>query len=251
GMGGFASAPGGLAAKLAGIPVVVHEQNAAAGRANRLLCKVARQTLTGFPNALPGGRWVGNPARAEFFVRRPKNADAPRRLLVLGGSQGAQIFNQTVPAALARLPGGFTVAHQCGRGNLPAVRRAYDAAGRDAEICEFMDDVAARMMAADLVVSRAGAATLAELAAAAAAAFLVPYPHAGGHQRHNAAFFTEKGAAFSCEERDFGAEKLAAFFAAMTRPMLADAARRAGELARPDAAAAVAEACLAEAKHAP
>ena len=253
GMGGYASAPGGLAAKVAGVPLVVHEQNAAAGRANRLLCKFARQILTGFPGALPGGRWVGNPARAEFFAARKENGGGPpRRLLVLGGSQGAQVLNRAVPEALSRLPDEFIVAHQCGLGNSESVRRAYETAGRRADVREFMDDVAAQMAAADLVVSRAGASTLSELAAAGAAAFLVPYPHAAdGHQNRNAEFFTEKGAAFGCEERRMDAGTLAEFFSTMTRPMLEEAARRARELARPDAAAEVAKACLAEAKDAP
>ncbi|MGI9306629.1 MAG: undecaprenyldiphospho-muramoylpentapeptide beta-N-acetylglucosaminyltransferase [Gammaproteobacteria bacterium] len=252
GMGGYAAAPGGLAAKTAGVPVVVHEQNAVAGRANRLLCKIADQTLTGFPGVLPNGRWVGNPVRAEFFAAvRPQTSGPLRRLLVLGGSQGARALNETVPAALARLPADFAVFHQCGRGNLDAARRAYQAAGRRAEVCEFMDDVAAQMAAADLILSRAGAATLAEIAATGGAALLIPYPFAaGGHQRRNAEFFAEKGAAFHREEEELTAEWLADFLAQTTRPMLAETGRKARELARPNAAADVAEACLAEANHA-
>lgn len=254
--GGYAAAPGGLAAKIVGAPLIIHEQNAVAGRANRLLCKIARRICTGFPDVLPGGSWTGNPARREFFACPPPEErlasdSPPRRLLVLGGSQGARALNETIPAALAKLPDEFRVVHQCGRGNARDTENAYRDSERRAEVCEFLDDVAARMAAADLVICRAGAATLAELAAAGAASLLVPYPFAAAdHQNVNARFWEKHGAAFVRAQKDLDAEKLAAFLSETTRPMLLRTAAAARSLARPHAAAEVADACLAEAKHA-
>lgn len=255
GMGGYAAAPGGVAAKLSGIPLLVHEQNAVAGRANRMLHKIAQKVLTGFPNALASGDWVGNPVREEFCRQRPPQERAlsvpPRRLLILGGSQGAQILNTQIPAALARLPEQFSIVHQCGRGHAKATVAAYQQASRPAAVHEFMEDVAAPMAAADLVICRAGAATLAELAAVGAAALLVPYPFAAAnHQSHNAKFFIERGAAVGCEQEQLSGEWLAGFLGGLSMPMLLDMAQAARKLAKPEAAAAVAAACLAEAGHA-
>lgn len=251
GMGGYAAAPGGLAARLCGVPLVVHEQNAAAGKANRLLHRFARQTLLGFPDALPGGKWVGNPARPEFFSgassRRP--AGAKPAILVLGGSQGASELNGGVPEALALSGREFSVTHQCGRGRLKETEEAYRRAGVAAEIAEFMDDVPDRMRSADLAVCRAGAATLAEVAAAGRASYLAPYRHAAAdHQRRNARFFTSRGAAFGGDF--FRPSALAEFLASMDGPMLEEAAGRARDLAKPEAAADAAAACLQEAGHA-
>ena len=255
GMGGYAAAPGGLAAKTAGVPLVIHEQNAVGGRANQLLCKVARQTLGGFPDALPGLRWVGNPVRREFCAVPPPSErvaeSPPRRLLVLGGSQGAQALNTEVPAALGQLDDSFDVFHQCGRGNIEQTERAYHNVERRAEVREFMDDVAEQMTAADLIICRAGAATLAEIAAVGAASLLVPYPYAAGdHQNYNARFFAARKAAFVCSPSDFDGAWLADFLTTMTRQKLLAAANNARALSRPQAAADVARACLAEAKHA-
>lgn len=257
GMGGYAAAPAGLAARTAGIPLVVHEQNATAGRANRLLCKVAKRVLTGFPDAIVNAQWSGNPARAEFFSHPPPQSrmsaadSAPRRILVLGGSQGAGIFNEMIPEALSQLPDEFSVVHQCGRGHLQTTEDAYRRANRSADIAEFRDDVALQMASADLIVCRAGAATLAEVAAIGAAALLIPYPFAAaGHQQHNAEFFARQGAAFMRSQHELDAKWLAQFLSDMTYPMLQAAAQKARELAKPDAAQAVASACLSEARHA-
>lgn len=256
GMGGYAAAPGGLAAKMTGVPLVVHEQNAVAGRANKLLCKIARRVCTGFPDALPDGVWTGNPAGEDFFRQRSPAerfaaAAPPRNLLVLGGSQGARALNENIPAALARLPDSYQTVHQCGRGNTAATESAYRAANRRAEVYEFLDDVAARMAAADLVICRAGAATLAELAAVGAPALLVPYPFAAAnHQYFNARFWCERGAAFLMPQEEFYGEKIAAFLASATRPMLRETAEKAQTLARPRAAEEVAALCLREAENA-
>ena len=253
GMGGYAAAPGGLAAKTAAIAMVVHEQNAVAGRANRLLCKTTTNILTGFPAVIPGGQWVGNPVREEFCQQLPPEkrfvgASPPRRLLVLGGSQGAQTLNRQVPAAMALLSDDFVVVHQCGRGNVHAVQNAYLENGRRATVSEFIEDVATAMASADLVICRAGAATLSELAAVGAAAILIPYPFAAAnHQYYNARFFVDGGAAFMCSEQQLSAEWLANFLSAMTQPMVVAAAQKAHALSRPKAAATVAEFCLAAA----
>ncbi len=250
GMGGYAAAPGGFAAKIAGIPLVIHEQNAVAGRANKLLCKIAARVCTGFPDALPGGICTGNPAGGEFFAQKPPAArlsdSPPRKLLILGGSQGARALNETVPAALAQLSDVYKIVHQCGRGNRGATNAAYQNANRAASVREFLDDVAAQMAAADLVICRAGAATLAELAAVGAAALLVPYPFAAAnHQHFNAQFWKARGAAFVAPEKDFNAEWLARFLSDATP--LRETAQKAAILARPRAAAEVAMECMKEA----
>ena len=256
GMGGYASAPAGLAAATAGIPLLIHEQNAVAGRANQLLRRFARRILTGFPDSLPNGEWVGNPARPIFFNEFVKENiemqnQPPCRLLILGGSQGARVFNTQVPAALSMLENHYKVVHQCGRGNLAQTQTAYQQANRAADICEFIEDVADNMAAADLVICRAGAATLSELAAAGAAALLVPYPFAAAnHQSHNAQFFAKHEAAFKCEEKHLSAAWLAKFLSELTPATVAKAALKVRALARPEAAAEIANACLKEAKHA-
>ncbi|MGU9951244.1 MAG: undecaprenyldiphospho-muramoylpentapeptide beta-N-acetylglucosaminyltransferase [Gammaproteobacteria bacterium WSBS_2016_MAG_OTU1] len=244
-MGGYAAVPGGIAAKLAGVPLIVHEQNAIAGRANLLLHKFAKQTLTGFPNALTDAVHVGNPARAEFHdippphLRMAKEENAPpRRIVVLGGSQGAKALNQQVPAALALLPAQFAVFHQCGRGHVETTRQLYQQAEREVELCDFADNIAEKMATADLVICRAGAATLAELSAAGTAALLVPYPFAAAdHQAGNARFYVDSGAAFLCMQNNLTARWLADFLTALTRPQLLAMANRMRELARPQAAA--------------
>jgi UDP-N-acetylglucosamine--N-acetylmuramyl-(pentapeptide) pyrophosphoryl-undecaprenol N-acetylglucosamine transferase len=203
GMGGYAAVPGALAGRLLGAPLIVHEQNAIAGRANRLLNKFARRTLTGFPDSLPKGEWVGNPVRDSFWHVTPPSPDtnSPLRLLILGGSQGAQALNSIIPQALTQVRRDCIITHQCGRGREKSVRDAYAATGIQAEVTEFIDDVATCMAAADLVICRAGAATLAEATAAGAALLLVPYPHAASnHQLANAQFFKKNGAAEVCEQ---------------------------------------------------
>lgn len=253
-LGGFAAGPGGLAARLGGVPLVVHEQNAVAGLTNRVLARLARRVLAGFPGALPRAEVVGNPVRPDIAGLPAPRArfagrEGPPRLLVLGGSQGARRLNEVVPAALARLPGEArpAVRHQCGARHLEAARAAYRETGIDAEVVPFIDDMASAYGWADLVISRAGALTLAELAAAGLGAVLVPFPHAvDDHQAVNARGFVEAGAAEMLRESALDPASLAERLA----PLLADRARlgamaeAARGLAHADAAERLADACM-------
>lgn len=203
GLGGFASGPGGLAARLLGIPLVIHEQNAVAGTTNKLLSRLAKRVLVAFPNALPRGVWTGNPVRADILeLPAPEQrlsglSGRSKRLLVLGGSLGATAINDTVPKALAKLPVELRpeVRHQCGKKHQPATEKAYGEAGVKANVEPFVADMAAAYGWADLVICRAGALTVAELAAAGVAAILVPFPHAiDDHQTHNAHWLVAQSA---------------------------------------------------------
>ncbi|WP_246022910.1 undecaprenyldiphospho-muramoylpentapeptide beta-N-acetylglucosaminyltransferase [Cognatilysobacter terrigena] len=248
--GGFAAGPGGLAARLAGVPLFVHEQNRAPGMTNRVLSKMARRVLTGFPGSFAKEEVVGNPVRTEIAEVAPPSTrfeyrDGPLRLLVLGGSQGAAALNRAVPTAIAaqRDRTRWQVRHQCGERMLDAAIASYRDAGVDASVEPFIADMAAAYAWADLVVCRAGALTLAEVCAVGVASVLVPFPQAvDDHQTKNAQFLVERGAARLLPQDEHLAAKLAdtlESFAsrAELRPM-ADAARA---LARPDAASRVAD----------
>lgn len=206
GFGGFASGPGGVAAKLAGLPLIVHEQNAIAGLTNRLLARVATRVLVAFPEAtrqLRGAAVVGNPVRAVIRAlpapeQRLAGRDGPLRILVVGGSLGAQALNTHVPDALARLAAGqpVLVRHQTGRKDVELTRGNYARVGVTAEVSAFIDDMAAAYSWADLVICRAGALTVSELAAAGVPAIFVPFPHAvDDHQTVNADYLVKVGAA--------------------------------------------------------
>jgi UDP-N-acetylglucosamine--N-acetylmuramyl-(pentapeptide) pyrophosphoryl-undecaprenol N-acetylglucosamine transferase len=209
GLGGFVTGPGGLAAWLLRKPLVIHEQNAIAGFTNRCLARLARSVLTAFPSALAGRprvQLIGNPVRADIAAlpvpaERFAGREGPIRLLVIGGSLGARRLNEVVPQALALLAREagaqrFTVRHQAGEKLIDAARAAYAAAGVDGEVTPFIADMAASLGWADLVVCRAGALTIAELAAAGVGSVLVPFPHAvDDHQTMNAEYLVDAGAA--------------------------------------------------------
>jgi len=248
--GGFAAGPGGLAAKLSGIPLLVHEQNRAAGLTNRVLSRFAGIVMTGFPGTFEGERVVGNPVREAISALPLRDAApvAPIKLLVLGGSQGARALNEAVPKAVSRLPAGsFEVRHQCGERMLDDARRAYAEAGLEVEPEAFIADMAAAYQWADVVVCRAGALTLAELCAAGVPSVLVPFPQAvDDHQTRNAEYLVERDAAVLVPQSDALADLLHAqllvFAADPTRlQAMGQAARR---LAKPDAAEHVADAVL-------
>ncbi len=256
-LGGFACGPGGLAAWLRGVPLVVHEQNSVPGLTNRVLARLARRRLCGFPNALPGAEWVGNPVRRDIAALPPpdRRASADRlRLLVLGGSQGAIGLNLALPAALATLPATARpqVRHQCGAQHLEATRRRYREAGVEAEVEPFIDDMAAAYAWADLAICRAGALTLAELCAVGLPAILVPFPAAvDDHQTRNAAVLVAAGAARLVAEGEHFDQRLRTVLGellgdgvAACRARLATMARAARALARPEAAARIAAICL-------
>ena len=250
GMGGYVSFPGGMMASLRGIPLVLHEQNSVAGLANRVLAGVADRVLAGFPGALGKADWVGNPVRPEIAVLpaptlRYAQHQGPLRILVVGGSLGAQALNEAVPKALALIPEDERprVVHQSGEKHLPMLQSHYLSAGVKADCVAFIEDMAGAYDWADLVICRAGALTVAELAAAGVASLLVPYPHAvDDHQTGNARFLSAAGAAILLPQDQLTPERLAEI-RNLSRGQLAQMAEKARELARPEATAAVAQAC--------
>ncbi len=261
GMGGFASGPGGMMARLLGIPLVVHEQNAIAGMTNRWLARFASQVLEAFPNTFPPARRasaVGNPVRESIATLPPPeerwaDRNGRLRLLVLGGSQGALALNQLVPRALALLSDDARpeVWHQAGGQLHEAAEAAYREAGMTARLTPFIEDMAEAYGWADLVLCRAGALTVAELAAAGVGAVLIPFPFAvDDHQTANARFLEQGGAALIRQQADLTAERLAATLRDLLgdRAHPLDMARAARRLARIDAAERVARACLDQAR---
>ncbi len=260
GLGGYAAFPGGMMAALFNRPLAIHEQNAVAGLSNRVLACLADRVLLGLPAAFTHGKdrpipcgkvaavWVGNPVRPEIAAlpapeQRYGERDGPLHLLVVGGSLGAQALNELVPRALALLPPGErpVVRHQGGRDKLTALQSEYAAAGVEAECLAFIADMAAAYAWADLVICRAGASTVAEIAAAGVAALFVPYPYAvDDHQTENARFLADAGAAWLMQQRDLTPQALADWLAARNRTELLERAGRARSMAKPDAAERVA-----------
>ena len=258
GMGGFISFPGGMMAALRGIPLVLHEQNSIAGLANKVLAGVADKVLTGFPDVLKKGQWVGNPVRHDIaslpaptgrYVARAEQKDK-LHLLVIGGSLGAQALNEALPLGLAILPEELRpdVVHQAGSKHLEPLRDAYRRQGLEVHVTGFIDDMAGAYAWADLVICRAGALTIAELAAAGVASVLVPFPHAvDDHQTANAKFLARTGAAILLPQTDLQPENLV-LLRNLTRQQLQEMAEKARDLAMPDAAEAVANMCREAAK---
>jgi len=249
-MGGYAAGPAGIAARLMGIGLVIHEQNAVAGWTNRLLTPFARTVCTGFPDVLARARVTGNPVRREISAlpaptERYRQRTGLLRLLVIGGSQGAAVFNQVVPEALARLSAEHRpeIRHQAGRQLQPAIDN-YDKAGIEARVAEFVDDMAEAWAWADFAICRAGALTVAELAAAGVPAILVPLPSAvDDHQTANARFLADAGAAWLMPQAEFTADRVAVLIGGLDRAALEHMASIARARARPDAALEVAQAC--------
>lgn len=255
GMGGYVSGPGALASRVLGVPLLLHEQNAIPGFTNEKLLRIARRVMTGFEGVFEGDKVVftGNPVRraiAELPARDLSEINGrPLRLLVLGGSHGAQALNEAVPAALARLDRGLRpeVWHQSGERSLAAAGEAYRAHALEARVVPFIDDMAAAYGWADLAIARAGALTVAELAAAGLPAVLVPFPFAvDDHQTANARALVERDAAVLMPQDHLTPERLAATLRELLgdREHLRAMAGHARELGRPDAAARVAELCL-------
>jgi UDP-N-acetylglucosamine--N-acetylmuramyl-(pentapeptide) pyrophosphoryl-undecaprenol N-acetylglucosamine transferase len=260
GMGGFVTGAGGVAAWLTRRPLVIHEQNAVAGLSNRLLARLAREVLAAFPDSFPAGvhaRCVGNPVREDILALPPPRerfaARAGRaRLLVLGGSSGALALNEIVPAAVARLPVELRpeLWHQAGERTLASAEAAYARAGVSVRLSAFIEDVASAYAWADLIVCRAGAITIAELAAAGVGAILVPFPHAvDDHQARNAAWLVRTGAAQVIRQEALDAELLAARLRVLLsdRAALLAMAEQARAFARPHATRELEQACLAAA----
>ena len=210
--------------------------------------------MVAFPHALAKAEWTGNPVRADIAAiaapeERFRDRDGPLRLLVVGGSLGAQALNETVPRALALLGGRAWVVHQSGEKHLESLRGHYAAAGVQGELVAFIDDMARRYAEADLVICRAGAVTIAELSAGGMASVLVPFPHAvDDHQTANARFLAERGAAILFPQVELSAERLAELIRGMDRATLLQMARSARGLGKPDAARMVAQRCMELAK---
>ena len=251
GFGGYISLPGGLMAWLRRTPLVLHEQNSVAGAANKVLARLARRVFCAFPQALVGAQHVGNPLRAEFLQQAlPEQRFAarcgPLQILVLGGSLGAQALNQIVPQALAQLGAAErpVVVHQSGEQHIEALRNAYAQAGVQAELTPFIDETASAMARADLVICRAGASTVTEIAAVGAAALFVPFPAAvDDHQTHNARFLADQGAAWLMPQSTLTAQSLAQWLQTCDRPTLLRHAQAAKAMQNLQATAAMVAAC--------
>jgi UDP-N-acetylglucosamine--N-acetylmuramyl-(pentapeptide) pyrophosphoryl-undecaprenol N-acetylglucosamine transferase len=254
GLGGYVTGPGGLAAKLAGTPLIIHEQNAVAGTANRSLVPFAQRVCEAFPNTFAASdkrRTTGNPVRHELFLETPRQTLHGRRprLLILGGSLGAEPLNKLLPEALGQLPGDLRpeVFHQAGKQHAEITRERYVAAGVDAEVAPFIKDMARAYAWADLVICRSGALTVCELAAAGLPSFLVPLPHAiDDHQTRNAEYLAKEGAAVLLPQATTDAAALAAQLTeVMMQPeKLKAMGATARRLARPDATRTVVDICL-------
>jgi len=256
GMGGFVAGPGGLAAWVLRKPLLIHESNADAGMTNRWLARLADRVMAGFPGAF-GERVAvevtGNPVRKAIAgvpapERRLRGREGRLRLLVVGGSQGARVFNTTVAEALAAMPAESRaeVLHQCGRDHAAETRATYDAHGVDGRVEEFIEDMAAAYEWADVVLCRAGAMTVSELAAAGAASILVPYPFAAGdHQSYNARFLAAAGAAIVVPQSEYSPARLAEVLAQLAnqRGQVLEMARNARAEARFDATDRVVAIC--------
>jgi UDP-N-acetylglucosamine--N-acetylmuramyl-(pentapeptide) pyrophosphoryl-undecaprenol N-acetylglucosamine transferase len=250
GLGGYVAFPGGMMASLLGRPLALHEQNAIAGLTNRVLAGVADKVMAAFPEALRGAEWTGNPVRSEIAAMAPPEQRFDGRIgrlrvLVVGGSLGAQALNEALPRALALLAEPLQVVHQSGEKHLEALRASYASAGVQGELVAFIDDMARRYAEADLVICRAGAVTIAELSAGGVASILVPFPHAvDDHQTANARFLADRGAAILLPQRELTPKGLAEMIRSLDRPALLKMAQNARALGKPDAARVVAERCM-------
>ncbi|MBP8224744.1 MAG: undecaprenyldiphospho-muramoylpentapeptide beta-N-acetylglucosaminyltransferase [Acidovorax sp.] len=251
GLGGYITFPGGMMGVLCGKPLVLHEQNSVAGMANKVLAGVADRVFTAFPGVLKKAQWVGNPLRAAFtrqaapserFVGRT----GPLRLLVVGGSLGAQALNDIVPRALALIPAENrpVVTHQSGATQIDTLRANYQAAGVQAELTPFIDDTASAFAAADIIVCRAGASTVTEIAAVGAAAIFVPFPFAvDNHQTTNARFLVNAGGGWLVQQSDLTPEGLAKMLLNSERTALVDIAEKAKNMQKINATREVVAAC--------
>jgi len=257
GMGGYPAFPGGMMASLLNKPLLIHEQNSIPGLTNKVLAKLADKVLLGFPGAIRNGNdgrvaYTGNPVRSEIGqlevpAKRYSERSGQLKLLVIGGSLGAQALNNVVPQALKLIPENVRplVTHQAGAKHLDALKNNYAEAGVAGELVAFIENMAARYADCDLVICRAGALTIAELAAAGVASILVPFPHAvDDHQTSNAKFLSDKNAAVLLPQAELTPQVLAQRLMGFTREKLLEMAANARALAKPDATRLVAEACI-------
>ncbi len=255
GMGGYPAFPGGIMASLLNKPLLIHEQNSVPGLANKILAKFADKVLLGFPNAIRNEKKIifsGNPVRKEISQldipdKRYAERSGKLKLLIIGGSLGAQVLNTIVPKMLKLIPDHMRplVTHQAGRKHLETLKKNYAEAGVEGELLVFIENIAVQYADCDLVICRAGALTIAELTAAGIASILVPFPYAvDDHQTSNAKFLSDKDAAVLLPQNELTPQGLAQLLMEFTREKLLGMAMKARELARPDATRLVAEACM-------
>lgn len=251
GLGGYISFPGGMMGVLLGKPLILHEQNSVAGLANKVLAGVADRVFTAFPKVLKEALWVGNPLRAAFLnqpdpAQRFAGRSGPLKLLIVGGSLGAKALNEIVPQALALLPEASRpeVIHQSGAKQIEALRANYAAAGVQAQLTPFIDDTAQAFADADLVICRAGASTVTELAAVGAAALFVPFPSAvDDHQTVNARFLVDQGAGWLVPQGQLTPTSLAAQLQNLDRASLLEKAQAAKQMQQREATQTIVAAC--------
>jgi UDP-N-acetylglucosamine--N-acetylmuramyl-(pentapeptide) pyrophosphoryl-undecaprenol N-acetylglucosamine transferase len=256
GLGGYITFPGGMMSVLLGKPLVLHEQNSVAGMANRVLAGVADRVYSAFPKVIAKGEWVGNPLREAFLQQPPPEQrfagrTGPLKVLVVGGSLGAKALNEVVPKALALIPQGQRphVLHQSGARQIDELRANYAAAGVQAELTPFIDDTAGAFAEADLVICRAGASTVTELAAVGAPAVFVPFPHAvDDHQTTNARFLVDAGGGWLVPQKELTPEALAALLQNTDRAALLQRAIAAKKMEKTQATEQMVAACEALAR---
>ena len=245
GMGGYVSGPGGVAAKLAGVPIILHEQNAVAGLTNKWLAKIATRVLQAFPTAFADAEVVGNPVRADLFAlptpqQRFSQREGALRILVVGGSQGARVLNLLMPKVAAQLTKDVVIRHQAGKGNSEAIKALYPQ-NINVNVSDFIDDMAAAYAWADVVICRSGALTVCEIAAAGVPAIFVPFQHKDQQQYLNARYLADAGAAEIIQQAELTPERVVEFLQKWERPTLLAMAEKAQSKAAPTAAQRVAE----------
>lgn len=251
GLGGYITFPAGMMAVLLGKPLILHEQNSVAGMANKILAGVADRVFTTFPNVFKKGEWIGNPLRREFLEQaapetRFTNRTGRMKLLVVGGSLGAKALNEVIPQALAQIPAAERpqVIHQGGEKQIEQLRANYAAAGIEAELTPFIANTAQAFADADVVICRAGASTVSEIAAVGAVAVFVPFPFAvDDHQTTNAKFLSEQGAAVLLPQSQFSVERVVHLLSKNERATQLLFAQKAFSLRKTDATEAVINAC--------
>jgi len=251
GLGGYIAFPAGMMAVLLGKPLVLHEQNSVAGMVNKILAQVADRVFTAFPDVLKNAQWVGNPLRTAFTqqadpVARFAGRSGPLHLLVVGGSLGAKALNSIVPQAIALIPIDKRpiVTHQSGAKQIDDLRANYERVGVDATLTPFIDDTATAFANADLVICRAGASTVTEIAAVGAAALFVPFPSAvDDHQTSNARFLVQQGAGWQMAQSELTPQKLADMLQKTERTTIINIGLQAKKMQKTEATARIVAAC--------
>jgi UDP-N-acetylglucosamine--N-acetylmuramyl-(pentapeptide) pyrophosphoryl-undecaprenol N-acetylglucosamine transferase len=251
GFGGYVTLPAGLAARSLGKPLMIHEQNSVIGLSNKVLAYLTKHVFTAFPHVIGKAVVSGNPLRTEFLnMDEPEfrfaNRSGPLRILIVGGSLGAKFLNETVPNAiqLIEIKKRPHITHQSGRDQFDALKKLYEALDVDADVVPFIDNTAEAFAHADLIICRAGASTVTEIAAVGAAAIFVPLPSAvDDHQTQNAMYLVRNEAAWLQPQRELTSEKLASEILKMDRDILLKAAKKSKKLCIPNTINVMVDAC--------